>query len=151
MWYRLGGAGGGAWGSERVAVPHPRALGVVEPVRQPLCLQQLQPVLAQVQRLAASAHNKCCLILHSHQVIYYVTVITLFRSYIYVSTLLAYWRILSVNSLEIPVLLVIVVEIKRAPQAGAAAADHDDVRGRHHQEDACTAAALHRVLHRHES
>lgn len=42
-------------GSERVAVPDPGALGVVEAVRQPLRLQQLQPVRAQVERLAAPA------------------------------------------------------------------------------------------------
>lgn len=55
-----GGSGGGDGGgdrrqsSKRVAMPDPRALGVVEPVRQPLRLQELEPVLAQVQWLAAS-------------------------------------------------------------------------------------------------
>jgi hypothetical protein len=54
---RGGGGGGGGSGSERVAVPDPGALGVVEAVRQPLRLQQLHAVLAQVQRLAAPAHH----------------------------------------------------------------------------------------------
>lgn len=40
--------------SERVAMPHPGALGVVEPVREPLVLQQLQTVRRQVEGLAAS-------------------------------------------------------------------------------------------------
>lgn len=40
---------------QRIAMEHPAVLGVREPMRQPLRLQQIEAVLVQVERLAASA------------------------------------------------------------------------------------------------
>lgn len=42
---------------ERVPVPDPGALGVVEAVCQPLLLEELEAVFWQVERLAASENN----------------------------------------------------------------------------------------------
>ncbi len=44
-------------GSEALTVPDPLAVGVVEPVGQPLGLQQLVAVSAQKQRLPAPEHK----------------------------------------------------------------------------------------------
>jgi hypothetical protein len=44
-------------GSEALTVPDPLAVGVIEPVGQPLGLQQLVAVSAQEQRLPAPEHK----------------------------------------------------------------------------------------------
>lgn len=45
------------WCLQRIAVEHPAVLGVRKPVRQPLRLQQIEAILVQVERFAASARK----------------------------------------------------------------------------------------------
>lgn len=104
---------------------HPGVLCVCKLVRQPLRLQQIEAILTQVKRLAASAIEV------NIQISIYQEI------YIY-----------KVNLLEIAILFVKVVQIERAPETGASAAYDNDVGGGDHQEDADAAAARECVLYR---
>ena len=64
---------------ETVTVPDPPLAALLKAVRDPLAVQQLQALLAQVQRLASSAHtqhNTSHPCLHTHSTIHHTLVCT---------------------------------------------------------------------------
>lgn len=83
-------------------MPYPGVFGVSKSVRQPLRLQQVEAILAQVERFA---------------------------------------------TFQVPILLVVVVQIERTPQTRSSPSDDDDVRRRHHQEDPGSSATADRMPH----
>lgn len=106
-------------------MPHPGVLGVGEPVRQPLGLEQVEAILAEIQRLAASEIAK--------------------------RKVVDPGEVAKVcNSLQVAILLVVIVQVERSPQTGPPVPDDDDVGRGDHQEDARAAAATDGVLKRKE-
>ena len=70
---------------ETVTVPDPPLAALLKAVRDPLAVQQLQALLAQVQRLASSAHtqhNTSHPCLHTHSTIHHTLVCTHTAQYI---------------------------------------------------------------------